>query len=103
MRPSSERSSRSSRRCDAVSALKRIKGIVAPGGSIYIIGRVVDNTRLSPISSVGFSLMTLNLYDDGQAYSEQEYLDWLAEGGFEGADVGALSGGMTMISAKNPS
>jgi len=88
---------------DAVRALRRIRGIVVPGGSIYIIGRVVDNTRVSPISSVGFSLMTLNQYDDGQAYTEQEHLDWLAEAGFAGGDIGTLSGGNTLISAKNPS
>ena len=58
---------------DAVRALTKIRGIVSPGGSIYLIGRVVDNTRLSPISAVGFSITTLNLYDDGQAYTEQEY------------------------------
>ncbi len=88
---------------DAVRALRRIRGIIVPGGSIYILARVVDNTRLSPISSVGFSLMTLNMYDDGQAYTEQEYLDWLAEAGFAGGDISALSGGMTLISAKNSS
>ena len=88
---------------DAVRALRRIRGIVVPGGSIYIMGLVVDNTRLSPISSVGFSLMTLNMYDDGQAYTEQEYLDWLAEAGFAGGDISALSGGYTLISAKNSS
>ena len=88
---------------DAVRALRKIRGIVVPGGSIYIIGRVVDNTRVSPISSVGFSLITLNLFDDGQAYTEQEYLDWLAEAGFAGRDISALSGGMTLISAKNSS
>ncbi len=88
---------------DAVRALRRIRGIIVPGGSIYIIGSVVDNTRLSPISSVGFSLITLNRYDDGQAYTEQEYLDWLAEAGFAGGDISAISGGRTLISAKNPS
>ena len=88
---------------DAVRALRRIRGIVVPGGSIYILGQVVDNTRLSPILAVGFSLMTLNLYDDGQAYTQQEYLDWLAEAGFAGGDIGALSTGMTLISAKNSS
>ena len=88
---------------DAVRALRRIRGLVAPGGSIYILGQVVDNTRLSPILSVGFSLTTLNLYDDGQAYTQQEYLDWLAEAGFAGGDIGTLSTGTTLISAKNSS
>ncbi len=88
---------------DAVRALRRIRGIVVPGGSIYILGRVVDNTRVTPSSSVGFSLLTLNLYDDGQAYTEQEYLDWLEEAGFDGGDIGALPNGTTLISAKNPS
>ena len=88
---------------DAVRALRKVRGIVVPGGSIYIIGRMVDNNRLSPISSVGFSLLTLNLYDDGQAYTHQEYLDWLAEAGFTAGHIGALSGGMTLISANNPS
>ena len=52
---------------------------------------------------MGFSLITLNLFDDGQAYTEQEYLDWLAEAGFAGGDISALSGGATLISAKNSS
>jgi len=88
---------------DAVSALKKIRGILVPGGSIYIMGRMVYNTRLSPISSVGFGLITLNRYDDGQAYTQEECLDWLAKAGFAGGDVDALSGGMTLISTKNPS
>ncbi len=87
---------------DALRALRNVREAIAPSGVIYIIGRTVDHTRLSPISSVLFSVFTLNLYDEGQAYSEQEYLEWLAEAGFEGADVTPLSGGMTLISATNP-
>ncbi len=87
---------------DALRALRNVREAIAPSGVIYIIGRTVDHTRLSPISSVLFSVFTLNRYDEGQAYSEQEYLEWLAEAGFEGADITPLSGGVTLISATNP-
>ncbi len=87
---------------DAVRALTNIRPTVKPGGAIYVIGHVVENSRLSPALAVGFSLMTLNIYDEGQAYTRQEYLNWLTEAGFENVNITSMSGGLTLVSAKNP-
>ena len=87
---------------DAVRALTNIRRTVKPGGAIFVIGHVVENSRLSPALAVGFSLMTLNIYDEGQAYTRQEYLDWLTEAGFEEGDITSMSGELTLVSAKNP-
>jgi ubiquinone/menaquinone biosynthesis C-methylase UbiE len=85
----------------ARKALKNISRVIQPGGSLYIVGCVLDNTRLSPIASIAFSLVFLNVYDDGGAYTEKEHVDWLEEAGF--ADIAithnALSDGLSIISA----
>ena len=88
---------------DAVKALKNVRAAVRPGGTIHIIGRLLDNSRLTPIESVAFSMMTINLYDDGQSYTEQEYADWLVAAGFEGFErVTMPSGGLDMVTARRP-
>ena len=56
---------------------------VNAGGMICIIGAVLDNSRLSPPLMVMNNIFFLNVYDGGQAYTEQEYRDWLVEAGFE--------------------
>ena len=70
--------------------------------SIFVIGHVVENSDSSPARAVGFSLMTLNIYDEGQAYTGQEYLDLLTEPGLEDGNTTSMSGGLTLVSAKNP-
>ena len=49
------------------------------GGCIYILGYVIDDSRLYPESSVTWNLHFLNIYDDGQAFTEAEYQSWLIE------------------------
>ncbi|MDA0768700.1 MAG: methyltransferase [Chloroflexi bacterium] len=87
---------------DAVKALKNVREAIRPGGTIHIIGRMLDNSRLTPASSVSFSLLTINLYDDGQSYTEQEYADWLAEAGFEGFERARLTEIDDIVTARNP-
>ncbi len=57
-------------------------GVASPGGVVHLVTQVLDDSRLSPEDAVGFNLVFLNIYDHGQAYTEQEYRDWLAEAGF---------------------
>ena len=87
---------------DAATALKNILGAVKPGGTIHIIGRILDNTRLSPMASVTFSMMVVNRFDAGQAYTEDEYAGWMADAGFEGFERVHLSGLDDMITARRP-
>ena len=43
---------------------------------------IIDNSRTSPPEQVAFNLLFLNMYDGGQAYTEQEHRDWLEQAGF---------------------
>ena len=87
---------------DSRLAIQNVRSSLVPGGSLHIIGAILDDSRQSPISSVLFNLLTLNIYDDGKAYTLQEHKDWLAEAEYEGFDVHMLAPQWTLISAKNP-
>lgn len=87
---------------DAVKALKNVRGAMKTGGTIHIIGRMLDNSRLTPASSVTFSILTINLFDNGQSYTEEEYASWLVEAGFEGFERVSLSAGFDMVTARRP-
>jgi cyclopropane fatty-acyl-phospholipid synthase-like methyltransferase len=67
---------------DARLALKHIGAAVNPGGAIYIIGQILDDSRLSPLEAVGFNLAFINVFDAGESYTEKEYRDWLSDAGF---------------------
>lgn len=85
-------------------ALRHVGQAMAPGGHIFIIGRMLDDTRLTPVETVGFNLTFLNVYDDGQAYTEGEHRAWLTEAGFTDivAEIGSLAGGSSLIAARKP-
>lgn len=84
-------------------ALKHVSEVMVPGGHIYIIGAVLDNSRLSPPGTVAFNLLFLNVYDGGEAYAEQEYRDWLDEAGFENMERILLPDGNSFITAQRRS
>jgi SAM-dependent methyltransferase len=68
---------------DARCSLHNISKVMNPGGTIYIRGLgIIDNSRISPPDLVGLNLVFINIYDEGQAYTEQEHRDWLTEAGF---------------------
>ena len=87
---------------DAVPVLRNVCAALNPGGVILILGQVVDDSRTSPAGAVGFSVLTLNLFDEGQAFAEEEYARWLAEAGFEGFTRSPLSAGNSLITARKP-
>lgn len=66
----------------ARQAINNVGEVIEPNGMIYIIGAMLDNTRLTPHETVLSNLTSLNSYEDAQAYTEQEHQDWLAEAGF---------------------
>ncbi len=87
---------------EARRAINNVSGAVSPGGSIHIVGQVLDDTHLSPVTTVGINLFFIGAYDGGQAFTEQEHRDWLAEAGFEGFDRSSLAGGFALVSARKP-
>ncbi len=67
---------------DARLAIKHVSAAVNPGGTIYIIGQILDDSRRSPLEAVGFNLAFLNQYAAGESYTEKQHREWLSEAGF---------------------
>lgn len=67
--------------------LRNVGRAAAPGGMIYIVGHILEDSRIAPAAAVGFNLVFLNVYDAGRAHSEGEHRSWLAEAGFADAEV----------------
>jgi ubiquinone/menaquinone biosynthesis C-methylase UbiE len=86
---------------EARCAIKNVSKIMNPGGEIYIRGYgIIDNSRISPKKLVGFNLVYINVYDEGQAYTEQEHKGWLEEAGFGNFKRDILADGSSIITAR---
>ena len=86
---------------DARRAIKNVSEVMNPEGEIYIRGYgIIDNSRTSPQKLVGFNLVFINVYDKGQAYTEQEYKEWLEEAGFGDFRRTILPDGGSIITAR---
>ena len=77
--------------------------MVEPGGDLYILGFVLDDSHLSPPNVLNVNLFFLNVYDGGQAYTEQQHRDWLSEAGFGNPERTLLPDGRSVIVARKPS
>ena len=84
-------------------ALANVHRVTEPGGTVYILGAVLDDSRLSPPEAVASSLNFLNVYDGGQSYTEGEYRDWLTEAGFVDVERVVTSSGTSIVTARKPS
>jgi SAM-dependent methyltransferase len=88
---------------DARQTLKNVYASMNPGGKIYIMGAgILDNSRISPPELATLNIVFLNIYEEGQAYTEQEYHDWLIEAGFNDFRRERLVDGSTVIVARKP-
>lgn len=87
-------------RDQARRALQHIGKVVDRGGALYIRGDMVDDSGISPLGAVMRNLVYLNIYDEGQAYTEKEHREWLAEAGFEDFERKILPDGFSMVRAR---
>lgn len=67
----------------ARKATRHIAAAIQPGGKVFIIGQILDDSRVEPPEAVVFNLNFINLYQSGEAYTENQYHSWLEEAGFE--------------------
>lgn len=84
---------------DAARALANVARALAPGGRIYVMGRMLDDSRLGPPESVAFNFVFINIYDHGRAYTEAEHRDWLAQAGFRGIERFPVGEGNSIMTA----
>jgi hypothetical protein len=85
-------------------ALKNIGAAINSGGKIYIIGYILDDSRISPPVALGFNLNFINSFDAGESYTEKEYRGWLSDTGFVDIERAAymLAGGIGLMTARKP-
>jgi ubiquinone/menaquinone biosynthesis C-methylase UbiE len=88
---------------EARQAVKNVSTVINAGGTIYVLGHILDNSRITPIEEVGYNMACMNYYERVPAeYTEQEYKDWLAEAGFEQTERGKMPNGDGIMVAKKP-
>jgi ubiquinone/menaquinone biosynthesis C-methylase UbiE len=83
-------------------ALKNVSQVIKPGGAIYILGAILDDSRLSPPEIVLLNINFLNIYDEGQAYTGREYRDWITEAGFVDFKRVILPNERSIVTARKP-
>jgi hypothetical protein len=64
-------------------ALINVGAGVRPGGTLCVIGAILDETRLAPHWGVWFNYAAISFYERGQAHTERECRGWLKEAGFD--------------------
>ena len=85
---------------DAARALANVGSALAPGGRIFIMGRMLDDSRLGPPESVAFNFVFINIYDDGRAYTEREHREWLAAAWFRDVERHRIGEGSSIMTAE---
>ncbi len=85
---------------NAQRALQNLNQVLEPGSPIYIYAQALDDSRLSPLQSVASNLFFMNIYDEGQAYTYDEYCGWLTEASFTGMERVIRVGGRSLITAR---
>ena len=85
---------------DAMQALTHIGAALHPGGRLYIVGRILDDSRLAPVDTVGFNVVFLNIFDEGRAYTEGEHRTWLTAAGFAEIARVPLPEGVSIMTAR---
>jgi ubiquinone/menaquinone biosynthesis C-methylase UbiE len=83
-------------------ALRHVCQSLEPGGTLFILGTILDDSRLGPSFAVNFNLNFLNIYDEGRSYTEGEYRAWLEEAGFEYLERVVVPDGTSIIKARRP-
>ncbi|MGH2362998.1 MAG: methyltransferase [bacterium] len=78
----------------AQRVVENVASSIRPDGEIFVIGQMLDDDLLGPPGALGVNLVFLNVYRDGEAYTESSYRAWLAHAGFVDLQRGVLPGGL---------
>ena len=81
---------------------RKIANVIEPGGTIFVLAHILDDSRSTPAETAVFNLVFLNIYEDGQAYTTGEYREWLEEAGFGEVERTLLEGGSSLVTARKP-
>ncbi len=87
---------------DAARVLSNCATALNQGGELFVFGRVLDDSRLAPLETVAVNVMFLNVYENGQAYTESEYRAWFAAAGLEAVTRLPIGGGYSIMTGVKP-
>ena len=87
---------------DAANTVINCVQALRPGGELFAFGRMLDDSRLSPPDAVAVNVMFLNVYDNGQAYTESEYRGWFEATGLEKIERIPVAGGYSILRGIKP-
>jgi len=87
---------------DAAAVMRHAVASLAPSGRVFMIGRMLDDSRLAPLDAVAVNVMFVNVYDDGQAYTEAEYRSWFTAAGLKNLKRQNLAGGYSILTGERP-
>lgn len=82
---------------EAKAVMCNVAAALDTGGELFVIGRMLDDNRLSPPDAVAVNVMFLNVYDHGQAWTEREYRTWFAAAGLTDVSRQPLAGGYSVM------
>jgi hypothetical protein len=82
---------------EAAAVVRHVAGALEAGGELYVVGRMLDDSRLTPADAVAVNVMFLNVYEHGQAWTESEYRGWLEDAGLAGVTRQPLAGGYSVM------
>lgn len=82
---------------EAARVVTHVAAALAPGGELFVVGRMLDDGRLSPPDAVAVNVMFLNVYDAGQAWTESEYREWFRAAGLVDVRRQPLAGGYSVL------
>ena len=86
----------------AAQALINIARSVNPGGAIYILGHIMDDSKVSPTEEVVWYLLNLNWEDHAGFYTEIDLREMLLKAGFQDIQRDTLPNGDGVIFARKP-
>jgi hypothetical protein len=84
----------------AARSIRNIGSRIRSGGEIYIIGYVLDDSRLAPWEAAAYDVAFLNVYQGGRSYTEGEHREWLRAAGFGQIERTLLPINTSLISAR---
>ncbi|MCY4498481.1 MAG: methyltransferase [Rhodospirillaceae bacterium] len=87
---------------DARDAVINVGQTIEAGGTMCILSRVLQDSRLEPEQTVAQNLVFLNIYDGGQAYTVGEHRTWLRNAGFPDFEMFTRPDGRSVITATKP-
>jgi hypothetical protein len=79
-----------------------VRPALAPGGTLYVLGQILDDDRLRPEAAVLLNLVFLTFYEHGRSYTETEQREWLAAAGFVSVERSLTANGVSRLCARAP-